>query len=189
MSVNTVKDQYKPRLLKQYNDVIVPAMQKEFGYANKLAVPRLVKIVVNMGIGEAVNDQKIMEKYVKELSIITGQRPRVNKTRKAISNFKIKKGMSVGCNVTMRKYRMYEFLDRFISIASPRIRDFRGFTPRAFDGHGNYSFGLKEQNIFPEIEIDKLEHPQGMDITIVTTAATNKEAHVLLKLFGFPFKG
>jgi len=180
---------YRPRLLKDYQERIVPAMKKEYGYANSLAVPRLVKIVVNMGVGEAVTDPKSIEKSAKELGMITGQKPRVNKARKAISNFKIKQGMNIGAHVTLRKYRMYEFLDRLISVSFPRIKDFRGFSPRSFDGQGNYSLGLKEQNIFPEVEIDKLERPQGMDITIVTTAGTDKEAFGLLKLFGFPFKG
>jgi len=192
MSGNTVTKpdaKYKPRLLQDYRDRIVPAMKKEFNYSNNLAVPRLLKIVINMGVGEAVTDQKVIEKCVKELSMIAGQRPKINKCRKAISNFKIKKGMNLGCNVTLRRYRMYEFLDRLISVAAPRIRDFRGFTPRAFDGHGNYTFGLREQNIFPEVEVDKLDRAQGMDITIVTSAKTNKEALALLKLIGFPFKG
>lgn len=192
MSGNTVKKpavDYKPRLLTDYRDRIVPAMKKEYSYSNNLAVPRLLKIVVNMGVGEAVADQKVIEKCVKELSMITGQRPKINKCRKAISNFKIKKGMNLGCSVTLRRYRMYEFLDRLISVATPRIRDFRGFTPRAFDGHGNYTFGLREQNIFPEVEVDKLDRAQGMDITIVTSAKTNKEGLTLLKLIGFPFKG
>lgn len=180
---------YRPRLLKGYQERIVPAMKKEYGYANSLAVPRLAKIVVNMGIGEAVTDPKSIEKSAKELGMITGQKPKVNKARKAISNFKIKQGMNIGAHVTLRKYRMYEFLDRLISVAFPRIKDFRGFSPRSFDGQGNYSFGLKEQNIFTEVDVDKLERPQGMDITIVTTARTNKEALGLLKMFGFPFKG
>jgi large subunit ribosomal protein L5 len=180
---------YLPRLLKDYQERIVPAMKKEFGHTNSLAVPRLVKIVVNMGVGEAVTDPKSIEKSAKDLSLITGQKPKVNKARKAISNFKIKEGMNIGTHVTLRKYRMYEFLDRLVSVAFPRIKDFRGFSPRSFDGKGNYSLGLKEQNIFMELETDRLERSQGMDITIVTTARTDKEALGLLKLFGFPFKG
>ena len=179
---------YIPRLKEKYFKEILPQLKKEFGKDNDLAVGRLHKIVVNMGIGEATQDAKIIEKARKELAQITGQMPRINKARKAVSNFKIRKGMPIGISVTLRKNMMYEFLDRFISIAAPRIRDFRGFSRRGFDGQGNYSLGINEQTIFPEIDIDKVERTQGMNITICTTTSDDKEAERLLELLGFPFR-
>jgi len=179
---------YIPRLKEKYIQEIVPELKKRFGYKNDLAVPRLLKIVINMGIGEAVSDPKLVETFKKDLSIIAGQMPKITRARKAISNFKIRKGMAIGCMVTLRKNRMYEFLDRFITIAAPRIRDFRGFSPRGFDGQGNYNFGLPDQTIFSELDIDKIEKTQGMNITICTSAETDEECLELLKLIGFPFR-
>jgi len=188
MSESTVAKKYIPRLQEKYGKEVLPQLKKEFGHTNDLAVGRLYKIVINMGIGEATQDAKIIEKAKQELAQITGQMPRINRARKAVSNFKIRKGMAIGISVTLRKKMMYEFLDRFISIAVPRIRDFRGFSRRSFDGHGNYSLGISEQTIFPEVDIDKVERTQGMDITICTTAKSDKEAERLLELLGFPFR-
>jgi len=179
---------YKPRLRQFYEEKIVPQMMKKFGYKNTLACPRLTKIVVNMGVGEAKDDPKIIEKAKSQLALIVGQMPRVTRARKAISNFKIRKGAVVGCSVVLRKKMMYEFLDRFISTACPRIRDFRGFSPRSFDGQGNFTLGIDEQTIFAEIDLDKIEKTLGMDITIVTTAKDDSEARELLTLMGFPFR-
>ncbi|MFH1768315.1 MAG: 50S ribosomal protein L5 [Candidatus Omnitrophota bacterium] len=179
---------YIPRLLLFYRETIVPQMKDKIGYANELQVPRLKKIVINMGLGDAGGDTKIVEKVVDDLALIAGQRPKITKARKPISNFKIRKGMSVGCCAVLRRNLMYEFLDRLISVALPRIRDFRGFPLRSFDGSGNYTFGLTEQNIFPELNLDKIERTQGMDITINTSAKTDQEAKELLILFGFPFR-
>jgi len=183
-----IRDNYIPRLLTLYRNEIIPKMRDKFGYKNVLAVPRLSKIVINMGIGSAGGDIKIIEKFVRDLSMIAGQRPKITRARKPISNFKIRKGMAIGCCVTLRRYRMYEFLDRLISVAIPRIRDFRGFSSSSFDGMGNYTFGLTEQIIFPEIDIDKIEKTQGMNITINTSARTDEEAKELLVLFSFPFR-
>ena len=183
-----IKDTYIPRLLISYRDEFVSKMKDKFGYKNLLAVPRLSKIVVNMGIGSAGGDIKVIEKLARELSMITGQYPKITRASKPISNFKIRKGMAIGCCVTLRRYRMYEFLDRLISVAIPRIRDFRGFSSSSFDGRGNYTFGLTEQTIFPEIDIDKVDKTQGMNITINTSARTDEEAKELLLLFGFPFR-
>ncbi len=188
MQETDLKEKYIPRLLVSYRKEIVPKMKEKFGYKNDFAVPRLIKIVVNMGVGEATSDSKLIEKCSYDLSLITGQRPKVTRARKPISNFKIRKGMAIGCCVTLRRYRMYEFLDRLISVAIPRIRDFRGFSLHSFDGRGNYTFGLTEQTVFPEVDIDKVEKTQGMDITINTTALTDEEARELLRLFGFPFR-
>ena len=182
-----IRDNYIPRLLALYRNEIIPKMRDKFGYKNVLAVPRLSKIVINMGIGSAGGDIKLIEKFSRDLSMITGQHPKITRARKPISNFKIRKGMAIGCCVTLRRYRMYEFIDRLISVAIPRIRDFRGFSS-SFDGMGNYTFGLTEQIIFPEIDIDKVEKTQGMDITINTSARTDGEARELLVLFGFPFR-
>ena len=176
------------RLKERYIKEIIPQMQSRFGYKNALAVPRLSKIVVNMGVGEAVSEHKVLEDAIKELSIITAQKPIVRRAKKAISNFKIRKGQPVGIKVTLRKVRMYEFFDRLINVALPRIRDFRGLSKESFDRGGNYSLGITEHIIFPEIEYDKIERMQGMDITICTTAKTKKEAFGLLGLFGMPFK-
>ena len=183
-----LKEKYIPRLLKLYREEIIPKMMEKFSYKNKMAVPRLIKIVVSMGIGEATSNPSLVEKHAQELALITGQKPKITRARKAISNFKLKKGMPIGCCVTLRRYRMYEFLDRLIVTAIPRIRDFRGLSPHSFDGRGNYSFGVSEQTIFPEISLDKVERTQGMNITICTSAKTDEEAFWLLKFFGFPFK-
>jgi large subunit ribosomal protein L5 len=177
-----------PRLKTLYDEAIVPKMKERFGYTNTLACPRLSKIVINMGVGEAKEDIKIIDKAKRDLSLITGQVPKITRARKAISNFKIRKGAVIGCCVTLRKKMMYEFLDRFISIACPRIKDFRGFNPRSFDGRGNYTLGITEQTIFAEVDLDRVEKTLGMDITFVTTAKTDEEARQLLKDFSFPFR-
>jgi len=179
---------YKPRLLARYRDEIVPEMVKKFNYKNKLQVPKLEKMVINIGLGEATQDIKILEAAQNELAVITGQRPVITRAKKAIANFKIRKNSPIGCKVTLRRAMMYEFLDRLISIAIPRIRDFRGLSANSFDGGGNYSFGLNEQLIFPEVDIDKVFKTYGMDITIVTNAKSKDEAFELLRLFGMPFK-
>ncbi len=176
-----------PRLLERYKNEIVPEMAKKFNYKNKLQTPRLKKIVINVGLGEATQDIKLLEAAQNELGTITGQKPVVTKAKKAIANFKIKKNSSIGCKVTLRRTMMYEFLDRLISIAIPRIRDFRGLSPDSFDKFGNYSFGLNEQVIFPEVDLDKIMKTHGMDITVVTDAKTKDEAFELLRLFGMPF--
>ncbi|RKY33996.1 MAG: 50S ribosomal protein L5 [Candidatus Omnitrophota bacterium] len=188
VSERNLEEKYIPRLLKLYREEVVPKMMEEFKYKNKMQVPRLLKIVINMGIGEATSDPKLVEKAAEELALITGQRPKVTRARKPISNFKLKKGMAIGCCVTLRKARMYEFLDRLITTAIPRIKDFRGLSPHSFDGKGNYNFGLSEQTVFPEVNIDKVERTQGMNITICTSSRSNKETYTLLKLLGFPFK-
>jgi len=178
----------KPRLLETYRSSIVPDMMKAFGYKNQMQVPKLKKIVINVGLGEATQDIKMLEAAQHELAAITGQKPVTTRAKKAIANFKIRKGSAIGCKVTLRRYMMYEFLDRMISVAIPRIRDFRGLPANSFDGSGNYSFGLNEQVIFPEVDVDKVMKTHGMDITIVTDAKSEKEAFELLKLFGMPFK-
>ena len=179
-----------PRLFERYHNEIIPQMQEALGLENKYAVPRLEKIVVNIGVGEAIEDIKILDKCMEELALITGQRPIIRRAKKAISNFKLKKGQPVGCKVTLRKAKMYEFLDRLVNIALPRIRDFRGLPPDSFDKAGNYTLGISDQVIFPEIDYDKITRTQGMDITIVIRNAKSKEAsRKLLKLFGMPFKG
>lgn len=178
-----------PRLLERYRQQIVPQLMQEFSLKNKLAVPRLEKIVVNMGVGEAISDIKALEKSMEELGLITGQKPVVRRAKKAISNFKIKQGQAIGCKVTLRRAIMYEFMDRFISIALPRIRDFRGLAPDSFDKAGNYSMGLLEQNIFPEIDYDKISRTQGMDITfVIKNTASKEQSGRLLKLLGMPFR-
>lgn len=182
------KEKYTPRLLKSYWEEIVPAMKSKLGYKNNFAVPKLTKIVINMGVGAATGDPKVTEKAAEELALITGQKAKICRSRKPISNFKLKKGLAIGCCVTMRRYRMYEFLDRLITSAIPRIRDFRGLPVNSFDGRGSYTFGLTEQNVFPEVELDKITRTQGMNITIVTNAKTNKEGQELLSCFGFPFR-
>jgi large subunit ribosomal protein L5 len=178
----------KPRLLETYRKNIVPEMMKVFGYKNSMQVPRIKKIVINIGMGEATQDIKILEVAQNELATITGQKPVTTRAKKAIANFKIRKGSAIGCKVTLRRYMMYEFLDRLIAVAIPRIRDFRGLPLNSFDSHGNYSFGLNEQVIFPEVDVDKVIKAHGMDITIVTDAENKKEALELLKFFGMPFK-
>ncbi|MFN3822159.1 MAG: 50S ribosomal protein L5 [bacterium] len=177
-----------PRLKNIYREEIVPRLMERFGYPNVMLVPKIEKIVVNVGSGTLHQDPKLAESIQEELKLITGQKPVFTRARKAISNFKIRKGMVVGCMVTLRGDRMYEFLDRLISIAIPRIRDFRGFSDRSFDGHGNYTFGIKEQIVFHEIDYDKVVRIHGMDITISTTAPTDEEALELLRAFGFPFR-
>ena len=170
-----------------YNDVVVPELTKKFGYKTIMQVPRITKITLNMGVGEAVNDKKMVDNAVADMTKIAGQKPAVTRTRKAIANFKIREDMPIGCKVTLRGERMYDFLDRLVTIAFPRVRDFRGVSGRAFDGRGNYNIGLKEQIIFPEIEYDKIDKVRGMDIIIVTTAKTDEEARELLRLLGMPF--
>lgn len=182
-----MKSMKRPRLLERFNGEISDEMAQLFGYRNKLQVPRLEKIVINVGMGEAAQDPKLMEAAQKELAMITGQKPVVTRAKKAIANFKIRKGSLVGCKVTLRKAMMYEFLDRMISVAIPRIRDFRGLSPESFDKNGNYAFGLQEQVVFPEVDVDKVVKPFGMDIIIVTSAKSKKEAFELLRLMGMPF--
>jgi len=178
-----------PRLLEQYRNEIIPKMMETFSLKNRMAVPHLEKIVVNMGVGEALQDIKILDKSMEELATITGQKPIVRRSKKAIANFKIKQGQPIGCKVSLRRRIMYEFLDRLISIALPRIRDFRGILPDSFDEAGNYTMGITEQSIFPEIDYDKVSRVQGMDITFVIKNAKSKEqSRELLKLFGMPFK-
>ena len=176
-----------PRLLERYRSDIAPEMMKVFSYKNKMEVPKLSKIVINIGLGEAVQDIKFLETAVSELAMITGQKPVITKSKKAIANFKIRKGSAVGCKVTLRRARMYEFLDRMIAVSIPRIRDFRGLSPNSFDQGGNYAFGLDEQLIFPEVDVDKVTKVHGMDIIICTTAKTRDEAYELLRLMGMPF--
>ena len=179
---------YIPRLKKKYYDEVVPAMMQEFGYKNIMQVPKILKIVVNQGVGEATQDRKLIETAINELSIITGQKAIATYAKKDINNFKIRKGMPIGVKVTLRNDIMYEFLDRLISIAIPRIRDFHGINDNGFDGKGNFSFGITEQIIFPEINMDKVNKILGLDINIVTTANTDKEAYALLKFMGIPFR-
>ena len=176
------------RLKKLYDEVIAPNLIKEFGYKNKMEVPKLTKIVLNMGVGESVEDKKAIEFAVKDMEAISGQKPIVTHARKSISTFKLRDGMPIGCKVTLRKEKMYEFLDRFITMAMPRIRDFRGISGKSFDGHGNYAMGIKEQIIFLEINYDAVDAIRGMDIIICTSAKTDKEAKALLAGFGMPFK-
>ncbi len=177
-----------PRMKSRYREEILPALREEFGYANVMQVPGLVKIVVNMGVGEAARDSKLIEGAVKDLTAITGQKPQVTKARKSIAQFKLREGMPIGAHVTLRGDRMWEFLDRLLALALPRIRDFRGLNPKQFDGRGNYTFGLTEQVMFHEIDQDKIDRSRGMDITIVTTATNDDEGRALLKQLGFPFK-
>jgi len=179
----------KPRLLAHYETVVRPALAKEFGLRNPNEIPRLTKIVLNVGLGEANKNPKLLDGVVEELAIISGQRPVVRRSKKSIANFGLRAGVPIGASVTLRGARMYEFLDRFISIAVPRIRDFRGLPDKSFDGHGNYSVGIKEQMIFPEIDFDKVEQIHGMDITIVTTAGRDDRGLALLREFGWPFRG
>ena len=179
----------KPRLQKHYETVVRPALAKEFGLANAHEVPRLTKIVLNVGMGEAHKQPKLLDAVIEELMLISGQRPVTTRAKKAIANFGLRVGMPIGAAVTLRGARMYEFLDRFINVAVPRMRDFRGLPNRSFDGRGNYSFGIKEQMVFPEIDFDKVEQIHGMDITIVTTAGRDDLALALLRQFGWPFRG
>jgi large subunit ribosomal protein L5 len=177
------------RLQEQYRKEVVPALMKQFGYTSVMQVPRLTKIVVNMGVGEAVGDKKVLEFASKELGTITGQKPVITRAKKAIANYKIREGYPVGTMVTLRSRHMYEFLDRLVNVALPRVRDFRGVSPRGFDGRGNFNLGVKEQIIFPEIEYDKIDALRGMNITFATTAKTDAEAKALLQAFRFPFRG
>ena len=177
-----------PRLKTRYREEIVPALRTEFDIANIMQVPGLTKIVVNMGVGEAARDSKLIEGAIRDLTAITGQKPAVTKARKSIAQFKLREGMPIGCHVTLRGDRMWEFLDRLLSLALPRIRDFRGLSPKQFDGNGNYTFGLTEQVMFHEINQDKIDRSRGMDITVVTTATNDDEGRALLKQLGFPFK-
>ena len=177
-----------PRMKQRYHDVVVPAMMKQFQYKNPIQTPKLVKIVLNVGMGEAISNAKALEFAAQELATITGQRPVITRAKKSIATFKLREGMSIGCMVTLRRERMYEFLDRFISAALPRIRDFKGVSSKSFDGRGNYTLGIKEQVIFPEIEIDKIDSIHGMDIVIVTTAKTDEEGRALLGHMGMPYR-
>jgi len=176
------------RLKEYYKGEVIPALIKEFKYKSKMEVPKLEKIVVNMGLGEAIQNIKIIDNAVQELSMIVGQRPVVTKARKSIATFKLRKGMSIGCMVTLRGDRMYEFFDRLVNVALPRVRDFRGIPPKSFDGRGNFAMGIKEQFIFPEVDYDKIDKVRGMNIVVVTSAKTDNEGKQLLKLMGMPFK-
>ena len=182
------EEKVSPRLKTRYREEILPALKSEFGITNVMQVPGLVKVVVNMGVGEAARDSKLIDGAVKDLTAITGQKPMVTKARKSIAQFKLREGMPIGAHVTLRGDRMWEFLDRLLSLALPRIRDFRGLSPRQFDGRGNYTFGLTEQVMFHEIDQDRIDRSRGMDITIVTTATNDDEGRALLKQLGFPFK-
>jgi large subunit ribosomal protein L5 len=177
-----------PRLKVKYNEEIAPKLHEELGLSNVMQIPRLDKIVVNMGLGEANSDRKVIEEATDELSLITGQKPRINQARKSIAGFKLRAGTPIGASATLRGDRMWEFFDRLLSVAIPRVRDFRGLNPNSFDGRGNYTFGVTEQLIFPEINFDDVSATRGMDITICTTAETNEEARALLSAFGFPFR-
>ena len=181
-------DTYVPRLKSVYTDVIRPKLQEEFGYANPMQIPSLDKIVLNMGVGETVADGKKINSAVGDLTLIAGQKAVITKARKSIATFKLREGMNIGAKVTLRRERMYEFLDRLITIALPRVRDFRGLNPKSFDGRGNYAMGIKEHIVFPEIEYDKVDQVWGMDIIVCTTAKTDEEARALLKGFNFPFR-
>ena len=177
-----------PRMLEKYKTEVASALQKEFGYGNVMQLPRIKKIVVNIGVGDAKLDIKFMDAAIAELRAITGQQPLLKRAKKSIAGFKVREGMPVACSVTLRGERMWEFLDRLVSISLPRIRDFRGLSPKQFDGNGNYTFGLTEQSVFHEIDADSIDRVRGMDITVVTTAKTDEEARSLLKQLGFPFK-
>ena len=184
----TNPEKVQPRLKTRYREEIVPALREEFQFANVMMVPGLTKIVVNMGVGEAARDSKLIEGAIRDLAAITGQKPQVTKARKSIAQFKLREGMPIGAHVTLRGDRMWEFLDRLLSVALPRIRDFRGLNGKQFDGNGNYTFGLNEQSMFHEIDVDAIDRVRGMDITLVTTAANDDEGRALLKHLGFPFK-
>lgn len=186
--VTEPEERVTPRLIEMYKKEIIPLLMKQFNYKNVMQVPKLHKITLNMGVGKATQDPKLLEDAIKDLEMIAGQKPAIRKAKKAISNFKLRQGMAIGCMVTLRGARMYEFLDRLINIALPRVRDFRGVSDKSFDGRGNYTLGIKEHIIFPEINVDKVNRIYGMDITIVTTAKTDPEAFELLKAFGFPFR-
>ena len=178
---------YTPRLKRDYDERIAPAMIEKFGYKNRNEVPKLEKIVINMGVGEATQDKKKVETAASEMELIAGQKPVITKAKKSIAQFKLREGMPIGVKVTLRRERMYEFLDRLVTVALPRVRDFRGLNPKSFDGRGNYAMGLKEQIVFPEINYDRIEKVRGMDIIVTTSAKTDEEARELLRLFNFPF--
>lgn len=187
-AVNSTRKIMAPRLKEKYQQDIAPALAKEFGYKNPMSIPKLEKIVLNMGLGEAISNAKIIDTAVNELSVIAGQKPVVTKAKKSIAAFKLREGMNIGTMVTLRGDRMYEFLDRFISVTLPRVRDFRGISPKSFDGRGNYTVGLRDQLIFPEIDFGKVDKARGMNVCIVTTAKTDEEARSLLRHFGMPFR-
>ena len=182
------KEAYKPVLLKKYRDEIAPALQAKFSYTSTMEIPRLEKIVINMGVGDATQNAKLIEAAVEDLTAISGQKPVITKAKKSIAVFKVREGQEIGCKVTLRGARMYEFLNKLVNVALPRVRDFRGVSAKAFDGRGNYTLGVKEQLIFPEINYDKVVKVRGMDIVIVTTAKSDEEGRELLKLFGMPFE-
>jgi len=188
MTTTDERPAVKPRLKQRYRDELLPKLREEFGYANVMQVPTLTKIVVNMGVGDAARDSKLIEGAVRDLTVITGQKPTVTKARKSIAQFKLREGMPIGAHVTLRGDRMWEFLDRLLTIALPRIRDFRGLSPKQFDGAGNYTFGLNEQSVFHEVDQDKIDRVRGMDITVVSTARSDDEGRALLRHLGFPFK-
>ncbi|ERS39538.1 50S ribosomal protein L5 [Corynebacterium propinquum] len=183
-----MSDNYTPRLKTRYRDEIKNKLNDEFSYENVMEIPGVVKVVVNMGVGDAARDSKLINGAVEDLTLITGQKPQLRRAKKSIANFKLREGMPIGVRVTMRGDRMWEFLDRLLTIALPRIRDFRGLSDQQFDGHGNYTFGLSEQTMFYEIDIDKVDRPRGMDITVVTSATNDDEGRALLRELGFPFK-
>jgi large subunit ribosomal protein L5 len=180
-------DKYTPRMRARYDEIIAKAMIERFGYKNAMEVPKIAKITLNMGVGEGTQDKKKVTTAAEEMALIAGQKPVITKAKKSVAQFKLREGMAIGCKVTLRRERMYEFLDRLITVAMPRIRDFRGLNPKSFDGRGNYAMGLKEQIIFPEISYDQIDKVRGMDIIVTTTANTDDEARELLRLFGFPF--
>ncbi|HEV8681560.1 MAG TPA: 50S ribosomal protein L5 [Actinomycetota bacterium] len=182
------KDGYVPRLKQRFREELLARLQEELGYGNAMQVPRLEKVVVNMGVGEAAREAKLLDAAIDDLTTITGQKPAQTKARKSIAGFKLREGMTIGCKVTLRGNRMWEFVDRLLSVALPRIRDFRGLDPEAFDGHGNYTIGVTEQLIFPEIDYDKIDRVRGMDITVVTTAKNDDEGRSLLRALGFPLR-
>ena len=184
----TAPETTRPRLQQRYHDAIKPALQEQFGYANPMLIPGVVKVVVNMGVGEAARDSKLMEGAVRDLTLISGQKPEVRRARKSIAQFKLREGMPIGARATLRGARMWEFLDRLLTIGLPRIRDFRGLSPKQFDGSGNYTFGLSDQSMFHEIDQDSIDRPRGMDITVVTSATTDEEGRALLRALGFPFR-
>lgn len=184
----TTETKMTPRFKTKYHETVAPALQEEFGFTNVMQLPRITKVVVNMGLGEAAKDSKLVDSAIKDLTAITGQKPVVNRAKKSIAQFKLREGMPIGAHVTLRGDRMWEFLDRLVTLALPRIRDFRGLSDRQFDGNGNYTFGLTEQSMFHEIDQDSIDRVRGMDITVVTTAKTDEEGRALLKALGFPFK-
>jgi large subunit ribosomal protein L5 len=179
---------YVPRLLERYRTHVVPVLTERFQYKNPMQVPRVKKMTLNVGLGEATTNARLLEQAMAELAQITGQRPVITKAKKSVANFRLREGQSIGCTVTVRKHRMYEFLDRLVNVALPRVRDFRGLSPRAFDGRGNYTLGIREQVIFPEIDYNKVERICGLNVTIVTTASTDEEARALLSEMGMPFR-